>query len=210
MATLTRTFLHGAAVGAVFLTVPVACDSEDGPDADDGLWETQASDLYASERLKIVRTLRAEGIRSPDVLKAMMAVVRHAYLVRPLPIGHDQTISSPYILAYMSEAADIVRSDKVLEIGTGSGYQAAVLAELSDHVFSIEIIPELAEQARSVLEEQGYADVRVRTGNGYLGWPEEAPYDAIVFTAAPAEVPQALVDQLALNGIMVIPVGVGS
>lgn len=165
----------------------------------------------------MVRSLQAEGIRSPTVLRAMMTVLRHeyvehpyedqAYLVRPLPIGHDQTISSPYIVAYMTEAAEITPSDKVLEIGTGSGYQAAVLAELSDFVYSIEIIPELADRARARLIEQGYDAVTVRTGNGYLGWSDEAPFDAIVVTAAPDEIPQALVAQLAVDGKMVIPVG---
>ena len=166
----------------------------------------------------MVRALQSEGIRSPTVLRAMMTVLRHeyvdhrykdqAYLVRPLPIGHHQTISSPYIVAYMTEAAEITPTDKVLEIGTGSGYQAAVLAELSDSVYSIEIIPELADRARRRLREQGYDAVEVRAGNGYLGWPDEAPFDAIVVTAAPDEIPQVLVAQLAIDGKMVIPVGV--
>ena len=130
-----------------------------------------------------------------------------AYQNRPLPIGHDQTISQPFIVGYMTEAASIAPGEKVLEIGTGSGYQAAVLAELAKEVYTIEIIPELAEGARTVLRELGYKNVQVKTGNGYEGWPEHAPFDAIVVTAAPDEVPQALVNQLAIKGKMVIPVG---
>jgi protein-L-isoaspartate(D-aspartate) O-methyltransferase len=126
-----------------------------------------------------------------------------------LPIGHDQTISQPYIVAYMTEAAEIASGEKVLEIGTGSGYQAAVLAELAKEVYSIEIIPELADGARAVLNRLGYKNVEVRTGNGYLGWPEKAPFDAIVVTAAPDQVPQTLVEQLAVKGKMIVPVGTG-
>lgn len=132
-----------------------------------------------------------------------------AYENHPLPIGHDQTISQPYIVAYMTEAAEITSGEKVLEIGTGSGYQAAVLAELAKEVYTIEIIPELAQEARAALNRLGYENVEVRTGNGYLGWPEKAPFDAIVVTAAPDEIPQALVAQLASQGKMVVPVGTG-
>jgi protein-L-isoaspartate(D-aspartate) O-methyltransferase len=132
---------------------------------------------------------------------------RAAYSDRPFPIGHGQTISQPYIVAFMAEAAEIEPDDRVLEIGTGSGYGAAVLAELADRVYTIEIVPELADRARAVLQETGYPDVQVRTGNGWLGWPEHAPYDAVVVTAAPDEVPEALVDQLAVGGRMVVPVG---
>jgi protein-L-isoaspartate(D-aspartate) O-methyltransferase len=165
----------------------------------------------------MVEQLKGRGIRNPGVLHAMRSVPRHkfvpglyrshAYEVRPLPIGLDQTISSPFIVAYMTEIADLTPDEKVLEIGTGSGYQAAVLAEMTDSVYSIEILPELADQARALLPALGYETVQVRTGNGYLGWPEEAPFDAIVVTAAPDEVPQTLVDQLAVGGLMVIPVG---
>lgn len=156
-------------------------------------------------------------IESPAVLQAMRKVPRHrfvpssvrhmAYADHPLPIGSEQTISQPYIVAYMTEAAGISPTDKVLEIGTGSGYQAAVLGEIAREVYSIEIIPELAAGAQSVLAELGYTNVHVRAGNGYLGWPEHAPFDAILVTAAPEEVPQALVDQLAVGGKMVVPVG---
>jgi protein-L-isoaspartate(D-aspartate) O-methyltransferase len=164
-----------------------------------------------------VDQLKSQGINNREVLDAMLKVPRHefvpsslqhrAYQNRPLPIGHDQTISQPFIVGYMTEAASIARGEKVLEIGTGSGYQAAVLAELAKDVYTIEIIPELAEGARAVLGKLGYKNVQVRTGNGYEGWPEHAPFDAIVVTAAPDKVPQALVDQLAVKGKMVIPVG---
>jgi protein-L-isoaspartate(D-aspartate) O-methyltransferase len=165
----------------------------------------------------VERQIEARDIRSPAVLAALRKVPRErfvpagavdvAYADHPLPIGLGQTISQPYIVAYMTEAAEISPNDKVLEIGTGSGYQAAILGEVAREVYTIEIIPELAERARSVLAELGYANVHVKAGNGYLGWPEHAPFDAIVVTAAPDEVPPALVDQLAVGGRMVIPVG---
>jgi protein-L-isoaspartate(D-aspartate) O-methyltransferase len=135
------------------------------------------------------------------------SLIRAAYLDRPLPIGHGQTISQPFIVAYMTEAAGVSADDKALEIGTGSGYQAAILGELAKEVYTIEIIPELAEGASKVLSELGYKNVHVKAGNGYLGWPEHAPFDAIVVTAAPDEIPKALVEQLAVGGKMVIPVG---
>ncbi len=161
--------------------------------------------------------IEARGIRDPRVLGAMRKVPRDrfvppdvvslAYADQPLPIGHGQTISQPYIVAYMSEALRVTPQSKVLEIGTGSGYQAAILGELAREVYTIELIPELAARARATLESLGYANVHVRTGDGYLGWPEEAPFDAIMVTAAPDHVPQPLVDQLAVGGRLVIPVG---
>lgn len=177
-------------------------------------------DPYARERGQMVeRQLRGRGIRDRTVLAAMARVPRHrfvpaelqslAYSDQPLPIGLEQTISQPYIVAYMTEAADISPGDRVLEIGTGSGYQAAVLAELAREVYSIEIIPELAARARAVLAELGYRNVHVRTGDGYAGWPEHAPFDAILVTAAPDHAPPALVQQLAVGARMVIPVGTG-
>jgi len=182
--------------------------------------KSDARDPSASDRMRMVdEQLRARGIRDAGVLAAMARVPRHefvdsafrhlAYADHPLPIGFDQTISQPFIVAYMTEAARISPEEKVLEIGTGSGYQAAILAELAREVYTIEIIPELAERARSVLRERGYANVEVRTGDGYAGWQEKAPFDAILVTAAPDHVPQALVDQLAVNGRMIIPVGAG-
>lgn len=179
---------------------------------------TMAKDSFALQREAMVdHQLRARGIEAPAVLEAMREVPRHrfvpppmrhlAYSDQPLPIASDQTISQPYIVAYMTEAADISPNEKVLEIGTGSGYQAAVLGEIAREVYTIEIIPELAEQARRTLAELRYENVHTRTGNGYLGWPEQAPFDAIVVTAAPEAVPQALVDQLATGGRMIVPVG---
>ena len=132
-----------------------------------------------------------------------------AYTDYPLPIGFGQTISQPYIVAFMTEALDVGREHKVLEIGTGSGYQAAVLGELARDVFTIEIVDALAERSRELLAELGYRNVHVRAGNGYLGWPEEAPFDRIIVTAAPDQVPPALVDQLKMDGLIAVPVGVG-
>ncbi len=159
--------------------------------------------------------IEARGVDDPTVLAAMREVPRHlfvpeyeelAYRDHPLPIGHGQTISQPYIVALMSAALEVAPGDKVLEIGTGSGYQAAVLAEMGLEVYTIEIIAELAERATSVLGGLGY-EVAVRAADGYFGWEEEAPFDAIIVTAAPDHVPQPLVGQLASGGVMVIPVG---
>jgi protein-L-isoaspartate(D-aspartate) O-methyltransferase len=132
---------------------------------------------------------------------------RTAYGNHPCPIGYNQTISQPYIVAYMTEKMEIRRGDRTLEIGTGSGYQAAVLAELGAEVYSIEIIPELAAHASEALAAEGYDTVRVLAGDGYKGWPEHAPFDVVIVTCAPAEVPQALVDQLAEGGRMILPLG---
>jgi len=167
----------------------------------------------------IDQQLRARDIRSPRVLDAMARVRRdlfvpvavrgEAYGDFPLPIGYNQTISQPYIVAFMTEALEIEPSHRVLEIGTGSGYQAAVLAELADAVYTIEIVAPLAERAGETLASLGYRNVTVRTGNGYQGWPEQAPFDRIMVTAAPEEVPRALVEQLKVGGLMAIPVGKG-
>ena len=151
------------------------------------------------------------------VLQAMAEIPRHefvpptlrsmAYQDRPLPIGEDQTISQPYIVAFMTQALELEAADRVLEIGTGSGYQAAVLARLVEHVYTIEIIPSLGDSARQVLRRQGHNNVTVRVGDGYVGWPSKAPFDAIMVTAAPDHVPPALVEQLAEGGHLVLPVG---
>lgn len=181
--------------------------------------EPQTPDEWAAQRARMVdRQIRARGIRDPRVIAAMLKVPRHlfipeatrreAYEDHPVPIGFGQTISQPFIVAYMTEQLQVAPTDKVLEIGTGSGYQAAILAELAREVYTIEIIPELAARARATLEALGYRNVHVRHGNGYLGWPEAAPFDKIIVTAAPDEVPPALVDQLAVGGILVAPVGV--
>ena len=159
----------------------------------------------------------ARGITDPGVIGAMVRVPRErfvpleqqrsAYDDRPLPIGYRQTISQPYIVAYMTDALRLDPGARVLEIGTGSGYQAAVLAELAAKVYSIEIVPALAERARDTLTALGYANVDVRLGDGYAGWPDEAPFDAIIVTAASDHVPQPLIEQLAPGGRMIIPVG---
>jgi protein-L-isoaspartate(D-aspartate) O-methyltransferase len=161
--------------------------------------------------------IRARGVKDERVLAAMATVPRHefvprdqqghAYEDRPLPIGEGQTISQPYIVALMTELLEVEKGDKVLEIGTGSGYQAAVLAELTPHVYTIEIIPSLARTAEETLRRLEYDSVQVKTGDGYLGWPEHAPFDAIIVTCAPEEVPKALREQLGEGGRMVIPVG---
>ncbi len=178
----------------------------------------EADRVHAERRRQMVaRTIEARGITTPAVLRAMREVKRHlfvpealhdhAYADRPLPIGENQTISQPYIVALMTDLADIAPGAKVLEIGTGSGYQAAVLAEMKAEVHTIEILPALAERAKEALTRAGYTSIRFRTGDGYAGWPEEAPFDAIVVTAAPGHVPQPLIDQLAVGGHLVIPVG---
>ncbi len=175
-------------------------------------------DAFAQQREQMVaKTIEKRGVSDPAVLTAMRAVPRHlfvpdeqvsqAYADHPLPIGYGQTISQPYIVALMTEALALAPGDRVLEIGTGSGYQAAVLVEITDQVYSVEIVPELAEQAAENLRQAGYAQVETRQGDGYYGWEEYAPYDAIVVTAAPDHVPQPLVDQLKEGGRLVIPIG---
>jgi protein-L-isoaspartate(D-aspartate) O-methyltransferase len=161
--------------------------------------------------------LEHRGIRNPDVLRAMRSVPRHEFVPRdlaryayddkPLDIGFGATISQPYIVAAMSELLELSKRDRVLEIGTGSGYQAAVLSQLSSEVFSIEVVLELARTASEKLWRLGYRNVRVRRGDGYKGWPEHAPFDRIILTAAPVEVPTELTDQLAPNGKLVAPIG---
>ncbi len=173
---------------------------------------------YASQRLKMVRQqLEERRITDAATLQAMRSVKRelfvpekykkYAYRDGPLPIGYDQTISQPYIVAFMVSTINPQPSDRVLEIGTGSGYQAAVLGEIVNEVYTIEIVAELGAIAIDRLDSLGYDNVHVRIGDGYHGWPEEAPFDAILVTAAPEEVPQPLIDQLREGGRLVIPVG---
>jgi protein-L-isoaspartate(D-aspartate) O-methyltransferase len=174
--------------------------------------------FFHQRKAMVERQIKARGVSDESVLKAMTAVKRHlfvpeslredAYRDTPLPIGYEQTISQPYIVAFMTEVLELNETDKLLEIGTGSGYQAAVLAEIVSEVYTIELIEELANPAGKRLQALGYKNVTVKCGDGYKGWPRYAPYDAIIVTAAPPEIPQPLIDQLKIGGKMVIPVGV--
>lgn len=177
-----------------------------------------AQEQPTEARLRMVEEqILARGVQDTATLRAMRSVPRHlfvparlahrAYEDTPLPIGQDQTISQPYIVALMTELIKPHRGQRVLEVGTGSGYQAALLAEIVDSVFTIEILPDLARSASERLRDLGYGNVSVRQGDGYLGWPERAPFDAILVTAAAEEIPGPLVDQLKDGGLMVIPVG---
>ena len=184
---------------------------------------TGEADPYLKLRLEMVQdTIERRGVSDARVLEAMRSVPRHlfvleeyldyAYHDNPLPIGYGQTISQPYIVALMTEMLELAPGEKVLEIGTGSGYQAAVLAALAEpltglEIFSVEIIPELAQSAAVRLEELGYTQVQVMQADGYFGWPEHAPFDAIIVTAAPDHLPAPLVGQLAEGGRLVIPIG---
>jgi protein-L-isoaspartate(D-aspartate) O-methyltransferase len=198
---------------ALALATLLGCRMSGGEEA-----AATAADPYAEARERmVVEQLERRGIADASVLAAMRKVPRHelvpgrerdsAYEDRPLPIGRGQTISQPYVVAAMSEALGVSKGDTVLEVGTGSGYQAAVLAEMGVTVYSIELEPELAERAARDLARLGYANVHVKAGDGYRGWPEHAPFDAIIVTAAPGHVPQPLVEQLARGGRMVLPVG---
>jgi len=173
---------------------------------------------YLEMRREMVETqIEARGVRDKRVLEAMLSVPRHrfvpenyrhlAYTDQPLPIGEGQTISQPYIVALMTELAGLKGNEKVLEIGTGSGYQAAILARLSKEVYTIEILEPLARSSEELLKEMGYKNITVRCGDGYLGWDEHASYEAIIVTCAPPEIPQPLIEQLSEGGRMVIPVG---
>ncbi len=175
-------------------------------------------DPWREARERMVREqIIARGVRAPRVLTALRAVPRHefvpaehrasAYADEPLPIGEGQTISQPYVVAAMTEALALRGGERVLEIGTGSGYQAAVLVELAREVYTIEIVKALADSARERLERLGYRRVHVKHGDGWAGWPEAGPFDAILVTAAPERIPDALVEQLAVGGRLVLPVG---
>ena len=177
----------------------------------------QETERLAVDRSALLRELQGQGIENANVVAALDRVPRErfvprsfrhlAYANHPLPIGYEQTISQPYIVALMTELIDPQPTDRILEIGTGSGYQAAVLAEMGSQVFTIEIIPELATSAARLIGELGYDRVHVRQGDGYLGWPDKAPFDKVIVTAAPEEIPTALVQQLRTGGTMVLPVG---
>jgi protein-L-isoaspartate(D-aspartate) O-methyltransferase len=191
----------------IFILAESACSAESAKEIS-----------FDSLRQKMLQEqIVARGIEDVHVLRAMLKVPRHkfvpahiqrfAYQDSPLPIGYGQTISQPYIVALMSELAHLGPTDKVLEIGTGSGYQAAVLAEIVHQVYTVEILEELAKSSRKRLSELGYENIQVKWGDGYLGWEEFAPYDAIIVTAAPDKVPKALKEQLKIGGRLVIPVG---
>jgi protein-L-isoaspartate(D-aspartate) O-methyltransferase len=192
------------------------CDARTGINEEKG---SLAQNDMPQDRERMVIILRAYGIKDKAVLAAMGNVRRHMYIPMeyrwrcnpygdyPCPIGHGQTISQPYIVAYMTERMKVKSGEKVLEIGTGSGYQAAILAELGAEVYSIEIVRELADHAKKVLKGEGYEKVKVLRGDGYKGWPEHAPFDVIIVTCAPEKVPKKLVEQLKEGGRMILPVG---
>jgi protein-L-isoaspartate(D-aspartate) O-methyltransferase len=177
-----------------------------------------ADDLIALQRERMVADqIESRGVRNPDVLRVMRATPRHlfvpmqvrsmAYEDHPLPIGYGATISQPYIVALMTELLAPAKKHRVLEIGAGSGYQAAILGQLAAEVYTVEIVPELARSAAKTLHDLGYANITVRQGDGYRGWPERAPFDGIIVTAAPPEVPAALITQLSRGGRLVAPIG---
>ncbi len=189
---------------AVLACVPASCGTENGQ-------------LVRTPEEMVTRDLMARNITDTDVLRAMRSVPRHrfvppaqrpyAYTDSPLPIGHGQTISQPYIVALMTQSLDLDNKDRVLEIGTGSGYQAAVLAEIAGEVYSIEIVPQLAEKASALLSSLGYNNVTVTAGDGFSGWPEHAPYDAVILTCAVKPIPEPLIRQLRQGGRIILPLG---
>jgi protein-L-isoaspartate(D-aspartate) O-methyltransferase len=200
------------------LSILAGCVRAEGPPETQAVPIASEEDPFQVERNRLIESgIIAMGITSDDVIDAMRSVERHrfvpeeylslAYENHPLPIGYGQTISQPYIVALMTEALDVEAGDRVLEVGTGSGYQAAILAEMGAEVFTIEIIEPLAVSAENRLRSLGYADIHTLQGDGYFGWEENAPYDAIIVTAAPDHVPQPLLKQLVEGGVLIIPVG---
>lgn len=217
MPSLPRSVARSALLATFLLASCDACGPRQAPPRPDSA--AAVRDAMAAARDDMVTSqIAARGVRDARVLAAMRTVPRHEFIPlelrslahadRPLPIEHNQTISQPYIVALMTELAQLDERSRVLEIGTGSGYQAAVLAEVAADVFSIEIVEPLAVSAAATLTRLGYGNVRVRHGDGYRGWPEEAPFDAILVTAAPPSVPEPLREQLAVGGRLVVPVGV--
>ncbi len=176
-----------------------------------------SADFASLQREMVKQQIIARGIKDPRVIKAMGKVPRHLFVLEdhracayndvPLCIGEGQTISQPYIVAFMTETLDLKAGDKILEIGTGSGYQAAILAEIVKEVYTIEIIEKLGKRAKATLAHLGYKNIHVKIGDGYKGWPEQAPFDAVIVTCAPEKIPPALVSQLKEGGRMIIPVG---
>jgi len=204
-----RTWLHSDTVPQ---THPTLVPARSTPTA-----SADEKDLTRTRLEMVERTIKARGVSDPSVLRAMEEVPRHlfvpadyvaqAYADHPLPIGHGQTISQPFIVALMTELLDLRPGERVLEVGTGSAYQAAVLAEIVSEVYTVEIIPALAETASQRLQDLGYVNVRTKQADGYYGWKEHAPFDAIIVTCAPDHVPQPLVNQLAPGGRLVVPIG---
>ena len=183
------------------------------------MFSSQAETFLDKKNKMIAEQILARGVNDENVIEAMRKVDRHlfvplayrsfAYSDGPLPIGHSQTISQPYIVAYMTEALELLPEDKVLEIGTGSGYQAAILAEIVKEVYTIEILEPLAKESKKLLIKLGYDNIEVKHGDGYLGWPEYAPFDKIIVTAAPENIPMELISQLKIGGKMILPAGSG-
>jgi len=228
MKTLNSLLILLIAAAGIWFTyddpIPLPVDNLSSPQSVDTVyadtleWERPRFDQRQNERHEMVEQgIKARGITDKEVLDTMRNVPRHffvpknyqehAYENRPLPIGHNQTISQPLIVAYMTDLLDLEAGEKVLEIGTGSGYQAAVLSELTPHVYTIEIIKPLADQAIKRFEILGYDTITTKVGDGYKGWPEHAPFDKIILTAAPEQIPQPLINQLAPEGMLVAPVG---
>jgi len=210
---MLRTIYYLSVIYLLFLNCSGTTRKEDmsgSPSKQESWWESRAEKMVETQ-------IVSRGVRDPDVIRVMKQIPRHlfvpermrdqAYGDHPLPIGSGQTISQPYIVAIMSEYLELTGTEKVLEIGTGSGYQAAVLSRLADTCYSIEVVKELAEQSGERLAELGYRNVVVKWGDGYKGWPEHAPFDRIIITAAPETIPEQLVAQLAVDGRMVLPVG---
>jgi len=193
----------------IFISTPIACKNSD--------FNKEEKANFKMEREELVQILKKEGIDNPMVLSALKKVERHqfvpkalspmSYANRPLPIGEGQTISQPYIVGFMTQVLNLSGDEKVLEIGTGSGYQAAVLAEVSKLVYSIEIVPVLAQRSRKLLKKLGYNNITVIEGDGYKGLAEKQPFDAIIVTCAPENIPKPLIKQLKVGGRMIIPVG---
>lgn len=205
---ITKTVLPYIFSGVILIMITTGCNAKD----------KNPAELKNLREQMVTSQIERRGVTDKKVLQAMLKVerhrfvsgnhIKHAYEDRPLPIGEGQTISQPYIVALMTEVLELDSSKRVLEIGTGSGYQAAVLAEICDSVYTIEIIEVLGKRADKALKECGYSNVAVKIGDGYKGWKEHAPFDAIIVTCAPSKVPQPLVDQLAEGGKLVIPVDV--
>ena len=203
----------GFFLGLFFLGALLSCEETNS----DRVRNPVQTDFQSMKEEMVETQIRARGIKDERILNAMLRVDRHefvpeevrhlAYADRPLPIGEGQTISQPYIVGLMTDLLELTKGDKVLEVGTGSGYQAAILAELVDHVYTIEIINSLAQSAEKILKRLGYTNIDVKIGDGYMGWKEFAPFDAIIVTAAPPHIPQPLVDQLKEGGRLVIPIG---